>query len=122
LGHGEFSFLVGWTPARETHHTQLLNYPSRYNLTYSTHCLGQRFYTLIKPCDFFLVALTPDAIASEWVGSEITYASQAQKTIVPLHLKKCDIPISLIKKQYIDFEKQTQKTAIKELLVILKAR
>ncbi|HLE91720.1 MAG TPA: TIR domain-containing protein, partial [Anaerolineales bacterium] len=64
----------------------------------------------------------PEAINSEWVGNEITYANQAQKTIIPLHLKKCEIPISLIKKQYIDFEKQTQKAAIKELLGILKVR
>lgn len=75
----------------------------------------------IKGCDFFLVALTPDAVASEWVGNEIAYASNAQKTIIPLHLKKCEVPIGLIKKQYIDFEKQTQKAAIKELLGILKS-
>jgi hypothetical protein len=74
----------------------------------------------IKQSDFFLVALTPDAIASEWVGNEITYASQAQKTIIPLHLKKCEVPIGLIKKQYIDFEKQTQKTALKKLIGLLK--
>ena len=74
----------------------------------------------IKQCDFFLVALTPDAVNSEWVGNEITYASLAQKTIIPLHLKKCEVPIGLVKKQYIDFENQTQKAAIKELLGILK--
>ncbi|MBK9927008.1 MAG: TIR domain-containing protein [Anaerolineales bacterium] len=74
----------------------------------------------IKGCDFFLVTLTPDAVNSEWVGNEILYASNAQKTIIPLHLKKCDIPIGLIKKQYIDFEEQTQKIALKELLGILK--
>jgi internalin A len=75
----------------------------------------------IKQCDFFLVALTPDAVTSEWVGNEITYASNAQKTIIPLHLKKCEVPIGLIKKQYIDFDKQTQKAAIKELIGILKS-
>lgn len=74
----------------------------------------------IKQCDFFLVALTPEAVVSEWVGNEITYASNAQKTIIPLHLKKCDIPIGLIKKQYIDFKKQTQNTALKQLLELLK--
>jgi hypothetical protein len=74
-----------------------------------------------RQCDFFLVVLTPDAVASEWVGNEITYASNAQKTIIPLHLKKCDIPIGLIKKQYVNFEGQTQKAAIKELIGILKA-
>jgi hypothetical protein len=36
----------------------------------------------IKQCDFFLVALTPDAIASEWVGNEITM-QYAQKP--PFH-------------------------------------
>lgn len=75
----------------------------------------------IKQCNFFLVALTPDAVNSEWVGNEILYASNAQKTIIPLHLKKCDIPIGLVKKQYIDFEHQMQKAAIKELLGILKS-
>jgi len=76
----------------------------------------------IKQCNFFLVTLTPEAIASEWVGNEITYASQIQKTIIPLHLKECDIPIGLIQKQYIDFEKQTQKAAIKELTELLKIK
>ena len=74
----------------------------------------------IKQCEYFLVALTPDAVKSEWVANEIAYALQAQKTIIPLHKKKCDIPIGLIKKQYIDFEKQTQKPALKELIGILK--
>ena len=73
----------------------------------------------IKSCDFFLVALTPDAVNSEWVGNEILYASNAQKTIIPLHVKKCDIPIGLIKKQYVNFE--NQKAAIKELLGVLKS-
>ncbi|HEU0293259.1 MAG TPA: COR domain-containing protein [Anaerolineales bacterium] len=76
----------------------------------------------IKQCDFFLVALSPDAVASEWVGNEITYATLAQKAIIPLHLKKCDIPIGLVKKQYIDFETQTQKAALKQLLGILQDR
>jgi internalin A len=76
----------------------------------------------IKQCEFFLVLLTPDAVASEWVGNEITYANNAQKKIIPLHLKKCDTPISLIKKQYVDFEKQTQKAAIKELIELLKEK
>jgi hypothetical protein len=46
----------------------------------------------------------------------------AQKTIIPLHVKKCDIPIGLIKKQYVNFENQTQKAAIRELVEILKTR
>lgn len=74
----------------------------------------------IKQCQYFLVALTPDAVKSEWIGNEIAYALQAQKAIIPLHKKKCDIPIALIKKQFINFEKQTQKAATEELIGILK--
>ena len=74
----------------------------------------------IKQCNFFLIALTPDSVTSEWVGNEITYANKSRKTIIPLHLKTCDIPIGLIKKQYIDFEKQTKKAALNQLLGLLK--
>jgi len=74
----------------------------------------------IKQCEYFLVALTPDAVESDWVTNEIAYALQAQKTIIPLHKKKCNIPIGLIKKQYIDFEKQTHKSATEELIGLLK--
>ena len=74
----------------------------------------------IKQSDFFLVVLTPDAIESEWVGNEVAYANNSQKMIIPLHYKKCEIPINLTNKQYIDFEKQTHKAAIEELIGLLK--
>ncbi len=73
----------------------------------------------ILECQYFLVILTPDAVESEWVSNEIAYASKKGKFIIPLHLKECDIPISLIRKQYIDFEKRTKESAFKELLEIL---
>jgi len=47
----------------------------------------------IKQCDFFLVALTPDAVNSERVGNEILYASNAQKTIIPLHRRNAMFPL-----------------------------
>jgi internalin A len=75
----------------------------------------------IRQCDFFVVVLTPSAIQSEWVGNEIAYALQTQRRIIPLYLKKCDIPIGLVKKQFIDFEKHNKRAALKELLGILKA-
>jgi GTPase SAR1 family protein len=70
----------------------------------------------IKQCDVFLIVLTPDAVNSEWVGNELTYASTAQKTIIPLYLKKCDIPIVLIKKQYIDFDNKMTGYGREELV------
>jgi hypothetical protein len=76
----------------------------------------------IKRCDFFLVVLTPQSVESEWVNKEITYANEYKKKIIPIRLKECERPISIIEKQYIDFEKQTQKAALKQLLGLLKDR
>ena len=56
---------------------------------------------------------------SEWVANEIAYAQQKGKRIIPLHLKSCDIPIGLIRKQYVDFENQTHKEATEALLSLL---
>ena len=74
----------------------------------------------IKRSDFFIVVLSPNSVERDWVLKEITFANEYKKKIIPLLLKKCERPISIIEKQYIDFENQTQKAAIKELLGILK--
>lgn len=76
----------------------------------------------IKRCDFFIVVLSPNSVDREWVLKEITYANEYKKKIIPLMLKECERPISVIEKQFIDFEKQTQKAATKELLGILIAK
>ncbi len=74
----------------------------------------------IKLCDFFIVVLSPNSVNRDWVLKEITFANEYKKKIIPLMLKECERPISIIEKQYIDFEKQTQKSALKELMGILK--
>lgn len=74
----------------------------------------------IKQCDFFIVVLTPKSVASEWVNKEITYANEYKKKIIPLQLKACERPISIIDKQYIVFKKRIDEDAFKELLGILK--
>ena len=51
----------------------------------------------INECDYFLVILTPQAVISDWVGNEITLAIQKNKKIIPLYLKTCEVPLSLIK-------------------------
>ena len=75
----------------------------------------------IKRCDFFIVVLSPTSVDREWVLKEITYANEYKKKIIPLMLKECERPISIIEKQFIDFEKQMQNFALKELLEILKS-
>ncbi|MBT3314224.1 MAG: TIR domain-containing protein [Anaerolineae bacterium] len=66
-----------------------------------------------------LAVLTPDAMESEWVANEIAYAQNKGKRIIPLRLKSCDIPIGLVRKQYVDFTDKTHKAATEELLDIL---
>ena len=73
----------------------------------------------ISKCKNFLVVLTPDAMKSEWVANEIAFAQQKGKRIIPLRLKECDVPIGLIRKQYVDFTNKTHKIATDELLDIL---
>jgi internalin A len=75
----------------------------------------------IAQCQYFLIVLSPESILSEWVGNEITYAVQKGKLIIPLYMKPCEVPISIIKRQYIDFEKQTHKVALKQLVELLES-
>jgi hypothetical protein len=56
------------------------------------------------------------------VGNKIACVNNFHKTIIPLHMKKCDVAISLIKKQYVNFETPTQKAAIKVLMELMKDR
>jgi hypothetical protein len=76
----------------------------------------------IKLCEFFLVVLTPESVESEWVNREIIFAMEYKKQIIPLYLKQCERPISIIERQYINFGNQTRKAAIKELIELLKVK
>lgn len=55
-------------------------------------------------CQVVLVALSPDAIDSNWVRREITYAVMAKKRIIPLRIRDVDkVPILVADLQFIDF-------------------
>lgn len=68
---------------------------------------GSSWDTTIKEaidhCDIFLVMLTPNSVESQNVLNEITYAQSKGKTIIPLLMVKCDLPLALIRTQWIDF-------------------
>ncbi|MBB5874498.1 hypothetical protein F4553_007932 [Allocatelliglobosispora scoriae] len=49
----------------------------------------------IATCGVFVVVLTPDSARSTWVRREIGYADDRGKTIMPLLLAECDVPIRL---------------------------
>ena len=74
----------------------------------------------IKFCQYFIVVLTPNSVNSDWVMNEITYALQEEKQIIPLYLQECEIPLSIIQIQYIDFVQSSQREALQELYNLLK--
>jgi hypothetical protein len=53
----------------------------------------------LKRCDWFLLVLSPSAVASEWVKRELTYALNDRRfrgRIIPLMAKRCNPqPLSL---------------------------
>jgi hypothetical protein len=61
----------------------------------------------LHDCEIFLIILTPASIASENVKDEIGYAIDHGKSILPVLLEACEIPLRLRRFQYVDF---TQKS------------
>ena len=49
----------------------------------------------LKNCSQFVVFISPDSVISKYVMSEINYALTKNKGIVPIILKKTDLPASL---------------------------
>src|SRR3712207_6858665 len=54
-------------------------------------------------CRHFLIVLSPEAVSSKEVRSELRAALNADKTIVPVLYKACRIPRNLTLIQYTDF-------------------
>jgi TIR domain len=65
----------------------------------------------LETCDWFLVALSAQALTSEWVGAEVNWALENRKgRVVPVLLQPCDptqlnLKLSLI--QHLDFTNDT---------------
>jgi TIR domain len=57
----------------------------------------------ISRADILLVVLSPNSVASENVLNEIVYAKKTKKRIIPLLAFKCEIPLNIIRVQWVDF-------------------
>ncbi|MBX7206730.1 MAG: TIR domain-containing protein [Verrucomicrobiaceae bacterium] len=75
----------------------------------------------LNECDWFLVALSPDAIKSDWVQAEVHWALDNRKgRFVSTILETCtpsDLHLQLIRYQHIDFRGDTA-AAIRKLLAV----
>ncbi|MGE5374134.1 MAG: toll/interleukin-1 receptor domain-containing protein, partial [Bacteroidota bacterium] len=49
----------------------------------------------IQNSDFFIVVLSPNSTASEWVRKECTQAISLRKKIIPIMLERTAVPFSL---------------------------
>jgi tetratricopeptide (TPR) repeat protein len=54
-------------------------------------------------CASVLLILSPDALKSEHVMDEVSYALNKSKQLTPILFKACDLPPRLHRKQFIDF-------------------
>ncbi len=78
-------------------------------------------------CSWFIVILTPQSVASEWVKHEFVYALQDRRyrgRIVPVIYKTCDfkkLSWTLSSLEYVDFRKDFEQ-GCRDLLAIWKLK
>jgi len=75
--------------------------------------------TAIAASQFFVVLLSPDAIESEWVSKEYTYALVNRMKIVPAMIRPCNVPFALNTLNYINFTTDNYETGFNNLLKAL---
>lgn len=75
----------------------------------------------LRECDWFLVALSPRSVASEWVRRETHWAFiKRQDKILPVMLETCepeDLHLGLLPLQFVDFRENSAK-GLKQLLAV----
>jgi len=75
----------------------------------------------LTQCDWFLVVLTPDAVKSEWVKTEVHWALEHRRgKVVPLLCEDCDIAachLMLPRVQFVDF-RRINKESRRRLLAV----
>lgn len=65
--------------------------------------LDTKIEEALQTCTHFLVVISNASTKSTYVRDEIAYAQDRSKHIAPLIIEKCDIPLSLYRRKWIDF-------------------
>lgn len=75
----------------------------------------------LKSCDWFLVALSPRSVASEWVSAEVHLAmGRRQGYIVPVLIDDCDptdLHLMLDQIHYVDFRDEARRPEARRRLL-----
>src|SRR5215510_1104404 len=75
--------------------------------------------TAIESSDYVIVALSPNAVISEWVEKEYTQALALHKKIIPIMLERSSVPFALNTINYINFASGDYADNFKKLLTAL---
>ncbi len=79
---------------------------------------GQEIQNSIEASQIFVVVLSPNSVASEWVEKEFMYANSLKKRIIPLLYQPCKVPMWFINLHFIDVQGENYDS---HFWVILKA-
>lgn len=74
----------------------------------------------LRECQYVIVVLSPDSVASEWVEREYMFADKLEnKTIVPVLRRPCELPLFFHNRNYIDVQGRKYKQNFSEILRLL---
>jgi len=76
----------------------------------------------IQSCTHVLLVLSPNSIASKEVRSEMYYASDSGKIILPVICAPCDIPLRIRPLQYVDFTSLDYSTALEKVIKLFESQ
>lgn len=57
----------------------------------------------IEASQYFIILLSPDSVASQWVEREYLHALNLRLKVIPLLIRPCSVPFALANINYIDF-------------------
>jgi hypothetical protein len=69
----------------------------------------------LNQCSHLLLVATPESVQSPNVADEISFALNKGKTVIPVILKPCELPLRVHRAQWVDFQ-GNYDTALSELL------
>ncbi|MEH6762988.1 MAG: toll/interleukin-1 receptor domain-containing protein [Aequorivita antarctica] len=74
----------------------------------------------LKKADAIVLILSKTSVASENVKDEISYAIGLDKTVNPIKIEECDVPMRLARKQFVDFTVMGHEAGFERLVNDLK--
>ena len=80
---------------------------------------GKEIQKAIHESQYFLVALSPNSVKSDWVEREFLYASDQGLKIIPLLYEPCKLPMWSLHLQFIDMQEKNYTRHYPQLLKIM---